>query len=114
MTAKARFIVLWSKPTDIEAFERHYFDVHIPLANRMVLLKSYRVSSGVRLVRGEEPFHIVGELEWNSLDDLRQDFQSPEGRATARDVEILSQWSPDVRSMIYELNETQSSDWRQA
>src|SRR5438132_93732 len=112
MISKARFIVLWSKPRDVEAFERHYFDVHIPLANRMPLLKSYTVSSGIQLVRGEEPYHLVGELQWESLADLRRDFQSPEGQATARDVEILSKWSPGVRSMIYESNETKSSDWR--
>lgn len=102
---KARFIVLWSKPTDIEAFEEHYRKVHIPLAHRMKRLKSYSVGRNARLVRGEEPYYIIGELEWDSMEDLRQDFQSPEGQATAQDVEILSQWSPGVRSMIYELEE---------
>ncbi|MHB8752085.1 MAG: EthD family reductase [Aggregatilineales bacterium] len=90
----------------MEAFEEHYRKVHIPLANRMARLKSYTVSSNISLVRGEEPYYIIGELEWDSMDDLRQDFQSPEGRATAQDVAILSQWSPGVRSMIYEVNET--------
>jgi uncharacterized protein (TIGR02118 family) len=104
--AAARFLVLWSTPTDVEAFEEHYRKVHIPLANRMARLKSYTVSSSIRLVRGDEPYYLVGELEWDSLDDLREDFRSPEGRATAQDVEILSQWSPGVRSMTYEVDET--------
>jgi uncharacterized protein (TIGR02118 family) len=102
----ARFLVLWSRPTDAEAFDEHYRTVHIPLANRMARLRSYTVSSNIRLVRGDEPYYIVGELEWDSIDDLRQDFQSPEGRATADDVEILSRWSPGVRSMIYEVEKT--------
>lgn len=103
---KARFIVLWSKPTDIEAFERHYREVHIPLANRMTRLKSYTVGRNISIVRGEEPYYVIGELEWNNIDDLRRDFQSPEGQATAQDVAILSKWSPGVRSMTYGVYET--------
>ena len=102
---KARLIVLWSEPTDVEAFEEHYRGEHIPLAKRMTRLRSYTVSRNVRLVRGEEPYYIVGELEWDSLADLTSDFQSPEGRATAEDVEVLSQWNR-VRSMTYEVEET--------
>jgi uncharacterized protein (TIGR02118 family) len=102
----ARFLVLWGTPTDVEAFEEHYWGVHIPLANRMTRLRSYTVSTGITLVRGQEPYYLVGELEWDGLDDLRADFGSAEGQATARDVEILSQWSPGVRSMIFEANET--------
>jgi hypothetical protein len=32
MTTTARFIVLWGAPDDPEAFNRHYQEVHIPLA----------------------------------------------------------------------------------
>jgi uncharacterized protein (TIGR02118 family) len=106
---RARFLVLWSTPTDVEAFEQHYWTVHIPSANRMTRLRSYTVSRGITLVRGEEPYFLVGELEWDSLDDLRADFASPEGRATAQDVVILSSWSPGVRSMIYEVAETRGA-----
>jgi len=106
----ARFLVLWSTPTDLEAFEEHYRTVHIPLANRMTRLRSYTVSSGVASVRGGEPYYIVGELEWDSLEDLRADFRSPEGQATARDVDVLSRWSPEVRSMTFEVHETRTPD----
>jgi uncharacterized protein (TIGR02118 family) len=102
----ARFLVLWGEPTDIDAFEAHYRDVHIPLANRMTRLRSYTVSTGVSPIRGDDRPYRVGELEWDTLEDLREDFRSPEGQATARDVEVLSQWSPGVRSIIYEVVET--------
>lgn len=102
---KARFIVLWSEPTDKDAFDEHYWNVHIPLATKLPNLKSYTVSRNVSLVRGEAPCYIVGELEWDSIEDLRRDFQSPEGRATAEDVAKLSEWNPGVRSMIYEAEE---------
>jgi hypothetical protein len=30
----ARFVVVYDTPSDVDAFERHYNDVHIPLARR--------------------------------------------------------------------------------
>lgn len=71
---KARFVVLWSNPTDIKAFEEHYHNVHLPVANRMTRLKSYTISNNISVVRGNEPYYIVAVLEWDSMDDLRQDF----------------------------------------
>jgi uncharacterized protein (TIGR02118 family) len=38
----ARLIIMWSTPSDIEAFERHYRDVHIPLAKRLPGLRRGR------------------------------------------------------------------------
>ena len=29
---KARFVVMYDTPSDVDAFERHYNDVHIPLS----------------------------------------------------------------------------------
>jgi len=104
--ARARFLVLWSTPTDVEAFEDHYRRVHIPLANRMPRLLSYTVSRDIRAIRGDAGCYLVGELAWATIDDLRADFQSPEGRATAADVDVLSQWSAGVRSLTYEVEET--------
>jgi uncharacterized protein (TIGR02118 family) len=102
----ARFTVLWrNTPTDIEAFERHYREVHIPLAKKMAGLRRYTLSRNVARVRGEEPYYRIAELDWDDLEALRRAFDSPEGRATGEDVERLSEWSPGVQSMIYELEE---------
>ncbi len=30
----ARFVVMYDTPSDVDAFERHYNDVHIPLAKQ--------------------------------------------------------------------------------
>lgn len=102
---KARFIVLWNKPTDLDAFEEHYRTKHVPLAKRMAKLKRYTLSRNVALIRGDEPCYLIAELEWNSMGDLSQDFQSAAGQATAQDVAILSQWSSGVQSMTYEVED---------
>ncbi|HET9173121.1 MAG TPA: EthD family reductase [Actinospica sp.] len=94
----ARFIVLWETPTDVEAFDRHYREVHIPLARELPGLRRYLISRDARPVRGETYFQIA-ELEWDTPEDLRAAFDSPAGRATAADVRILTGYA-QVRSMI--------------
>ena len=38
---KARFVVMYDTPSDVDAFERHYNDVHIPLAKQYPGLRRY-------------------------------------------------------------------------
>jgi uncharacterized protein (TIGR02118 family) len=101
-----RFIILWKNPpTDLEAFERHYRDVHIPLAKKMAGLRRYTLSRNPTAVRGDAPHYRIAELDWDDMDSLRRAYESPEGRATAEDVAALAQWSPDPRSEIFELED---------
>jgi uncharacterized protein (TIGR02118 family) len=100
-----RLLVLYNKPSDIEKFEQHYREVHIPLVKKLPGLRRYTLSRHMTPVRGAEPFYLVAEMDWDEMDLLQQAFASPQGKATARDVANLAQWSPDIRSMIYELEE---------
>ena len=99
-----RFLVLYDTPSDPDTFERHYREVHIPLTRELPGLRRYIVSRNAAAVRGGEAFHLVAELEWDSMDDLRTALSSPQGRATAADV---AQLAPEgrVRSMIFEVEE---------
>src|SRR4051794_21893996 len=98
-----RFLVLYNEPVDIEAFERHYREVHIPLAKKLPGLRRYSRSRNSVPVRGGDPYYLVAELEWDSMEDIKKAFQSEEGRATAEDMVNLEKLSPGVHSMIYEL-----------
>jgi len=94
----ARFLFYWEQPTDPEAFERHYREVHIPLACKLPNLRSYTITDNVTPVRGE-PYHRIAELRWDSMDDLQAAFASPEGIACGDDVENLKRYS-DGRAVI--------------
>lgn len=98
-----RFLVLYGEPTDREAFERHYFDVHVPLAKQLPGLRRYTVSRNPSLIRGEKTYFLVAELEWDDTESLRRDFTSPLGQATARDVDELAKLCPDIQSMTYDI-----------
>lgn len=100
-----RFLVLYPPPTDVEAFEKHYFEVHVPLAKRLPGLRRYTVSRNPARVRGPQPCYLMAELDWDDMDSLRRDFASPLGQETARDADKLAGWCPAIQSIIFELEE---------
>src|SRR5437763_14957219 len=81
-----RFLVLYNKPADPEAFDRHYRDVHIPLANKLPGLRRYTVSKNLSPGRGGDGFYLVAELDWDDTAAMQAAFASPEGKAAAADV----------------------------
>jgi uncharacterized protein (TIGR02118 family) len=99
-----RFIALYDQPEHAEAFDRHYRDVHIPLAKKLPGLRRYTISRNARPSRGADAYYLVAELDWDDMDALERDFRSPEGQATADDVGKLAP-EGKVRTMIYELED---------
>jgi uncharacterized protein (TIGR02118 family) len=104
MATTARFLVLWGRPGDPAAFERHYRKVHIPLALQIPGLRRYTLSRDITPVRGEDVYYLVAELDFDDLAALRAAFQSPQGQATAADVAHLARHAA-VKSMIYQLED---------
>jgi uncharacterized protein (TIGR02118 family) len=95
----ARFLAAYETPAHPEAFDRHYREVRIPLCRQLPELRRYTVSRGAAAVRGT-PDYLAAELEWDTVDELRAAFASPQGRATAEDAARLQEL-PSVRSMIF-------------
>jgi uncharacterized protein (TIGR02118 family) len=100
----ARFIVLYETPADPEAFDRHYRDVHVPLASRLPGLRRYTIGRDVAGIRGEAPHYLVVELDWDTMDELRAAFAAPEGRATAAAAAYLRELTT-LRSMTFTVDD---------
>jgi uncharacterized protein (TIGR02118 family) len=95
----ARFLALYETPADPAAFDRHYQEVHIPLLRRLSGLRRYSVGRDVTALHGT-PYYLVTELEWDTMDDLRAAFASPEGQATAADAARLQELAPVHRMIV--------------
>ena len=100
----ARFLAAYETPADPEEFDRHYRGVHIPLVHRLPRLRRYVIGRDAQPVRGA-PYYLVAESEWDTMDELRAAFASPEGRATAADAALLQELAP-VRSMIFTVDDS--------
>jgi uncharacterized protein (TIGR02118 family) len=104
MATGARFVVLWGTPEDQDRFDRHYRDVHIPLAKQLPGLRRYTVSRNATTMRGGAPYYVIAELDFDDMVALRNAFSSPQGQATAADVASLAEGTA-VHSMVYELED---------
>jgi len=104
-TTMARLLVLWGTPEDPDFFERHYREVHVPLVKKLPGVRRYTFSRDTRPVRGDL-YYRIAEADFDNITALQRAFASPEGRATASDVNTSSSTAGvQVRSMIYELED---------
>ena len=100
----ARFVVMYDTPSDIEAFERHYREVHIPLAKQLAGLRRYTVSHDATPVIGE-PYYLVAMLDWDDMESLGAALDSEAGNKTAEDaITNLSRYTT-IRGMIVQLDD---------
>lgn len=99
----ARMLVIYRTPANPEAFDQHYFNVHIPLAKQLPGLIKYEVSKGpiVALAGAENPY-LVGTLHFESMDALKAAFASECGRACAADRLIFAPDDKDVQMFLFE------------
>jgi len=99
-----RFLALYTTPSDPAAFDRHYREVHVPLAKQLPGLRRYTLSRDIAPIRGEQTYYLVAELDYDDMDALRVAFSSPQGQAAAADVAELLTYATTA-SMTYELEE---------
>jgi uncharacterized protein (TIGR02118 family) len=87
-----RALVLYSQPADPVAFDRYYFEKHIPIAGKLPGLRSYIVSAEKpALMAGEQAPYLIAELEFDSASDFQAAMSSPEGQATVADLANFAQ-----------------------
>ena len=98
-----RFLVLYDTPEDPAAFDKHYNEIHIPLAKQLPGLLSYTVSRNIAPVRGGKQYYMIAELDWESMADMQAAFGSAIGQQTAADVPTFA--PTGVASVVYEVAE---------
>ena len=81
-----KLVALYKKPADVEAFEKHYREIHTPLAKKMPGLKRLEVAHTTGSPGGEAKFYMMAELYFENKDGMLTALGSPEGKAAAKDV----------------------------
>jgi len=99
----ARMVVIYKKPADVKAFEKHYFEKHIPLAKKLPGLRRYEISHGpVTVVAGQSDVYLVGTLYFDDMDAIKKAFASPEGRAAAADRQLYAPDASGVQMFLFD------------
>ena len=81
----ARMLVIYKTPQDPAAFDKHYFETHIPMAKKLPGIRKYEVSRGpVTALAGGEAY-MVATLTFDSVAAIKAAFASEAGAACAAD-----------------------------
>src|ERR1700760_171157 len=91
----ARMLVIYKTPQDPAAFDKHYFEIHIPLAKKLPGLRKYEVSRGAITSPGGGDYYMVGTLHFDDLAAIRNAFASEQGKLCAADRQ---RFAPDTSS----------------
>lgn len=82
-----KLTILYGQPKSVEAFERHYKEVHLPLAAKIEGIARVEMTKIVATPDGSPPpFHRSVELTFDSLAKLQEVMSSPAAQAVNADV----------------------------
>ena len=98
----AKMTVIYREPKGIGFFEKHYFEVHVPLAKQLPGLIKYEINDGqISSITGHlEPYRIAN-LYFESMEMMMNSFRSEIGQKCAADRKILA-GNDDVQIYLYE------------
>ncbi|PZG18442.1 EthD family reductase [Nonomuraea aridisoli] len=84
--AAYQLIVLYHHPENAEAFDKHYDEIHAPLAARLPGLRSYTAMRPVA-AGGERPaYHLAAVLTFDDENAFIAAMAGEEGRAAVADL----------------------------
>jgi uncharacterized protein (TIGR02118 family) len=86
-----KLVVLYTQPSDPDAFDRHYLGTHMPLVRKVPGLE--RAESGrftAALDGGEKTYYRIAELYFADRAALQEGFSSAQGQATAADYQQIA------------------------
>ena len=81
-------------------FRERWVDGHAPFTLKFKNLKGYRINVAIdeyQELEGELPYDGTAELWWDSLEEMQEDFASPEAQVAGADADTFS----IIRTHIY-------------
>jgi uncharacterized protein (TIGR02118 family) len=99
----ARLMVLYGTPKDAAAFDKYYFETHVPIAQKIPGLRKYEVSQGaVGSPAGDSGVHRVAILHFDNMAAIQAAFASPEGQAAVADVGVFAPGEDAVQILMFD------------
>jgi uncharacterized protein (TIGR02118 family) len=87
----ARLVVMYRTPKQVDAFDKHYFEKHVPIAKKIPGLRRFEVSQGpIETPAGRSSFHLIATLHFDNRQAVQRAFASAEGQAAEADVKTFA------------------------
>ncbi|UGQ50666.1 EthD family reductase [Rhodococcus qingshengii] len=91
-----RVAVCYGHPTDPEAFDKYYNEIHVPLASAVPGLSDFTFSKCSTLDGSDPVFYAVANLEFPDLETMQSGLKSPEMGAAGKDVANFATGTVDM------------------
>jgi uncharacterized protein (TIGR02118 family) len=100
-----KMTAIYKTPKDVDFFEKHYFEVHIPLAKQLPSLIKYEINDGtIMSTTGHTETYRIANLYFESIEEMMKSFQSEIGQQCAADRKILAS-NEEVQIYLYNTKE---------
>lgn len=91
-----RVAVCYGHPTDPEAFDKYYNEIHVPLASAVPGLSDFTFRKCSTLDGSDPVFYAVANLEFPDLETMQSGLKSPEMGAAGKDVANFATGTVDM------------------
>jgi len=81
-----KFVALYKKPDDPAAFDKWYFEQHVPICKRYPDYDHMHVARVTGTPRGESEYYMMFEVAYKDQDTMMKSLMSEPGMQSAQDV----------------------------
>ncbi|RFU61091.1 EthD family reductase [Peribacillus glennii] len=81
-----KMTVIYEQPKDKEGFENHYYDVHIPLVQKLPNLKNLSYQNVLQTQNTEADLYLMAQLEFENMEAFQESMASEIGQEAQNDV----------------------------
>ena len=97
----AKMIIMYEQPKDKIGFEKHYFDVHVPLGKKIPNIINNSIHHIIQSQNTTLDLYLITILEFENMEKLIEAFASPEARAAEEDgVNLFKYINPPIITIV--------------
>jgi uncharacterized protein (TIGR02118 family) len=81
-----KLVAFYSRPDDVEAFEKAYWESHVPLVRQVPGLLNLVVNRFSDSPMGPAPYYMIAELHFSDVESFDAAMASSENRAAGKNL----------------------------
>jgi uncharacterized protein (TIGR02118 family) len=85
-----KLIALYKKPANVDAFEQHYAQVHVPLVEKIPGVRKTEWTRFLASPQGEAPYYMMYEMYFDSMEAYQAAMKSEENKIAGQDLLLFA------------------------
>ncbi|HTP10775.1 MAG TPA: EthD family reductase [Anaerolineae bacterium] len=92
-----KLIALYKMPADVDVFEQHYAQIHIPLVEKIPGIRKTEWTRFLASPQGAAPYYMMYEMYFDDMESYKAAMRSDENKAAGRD---LMSFAKDIVTLL--------------